>query len=182
MGFSQRSLENFIAQTMTVAEGRTFSLKHINIIKYNMLLGPIDSGMLIVGSKRYWDIYNKEHCSQNYYTRTEQYSYKLAKQGEAIYLPYVYNLSFKNNKYDLKFRRKFCIEKDATYSEVEQFPYLMDAFDKLNQNAIKLGSFDNNVIEDTLNEFKTNCNLKKSQLKVTPKQLEKSIFKQLNGK
>lgn len=58
----------------------------------------------------------------------------------------------------------------------------MDAFDKLNQNAIETGSYDDSIIQKIWKEFGSNFSLKKIRLKVTLKRLERNNFYQLNEK
>lgn len=105
---------------------------------------------------------------------------KLLLESEMYHEEYKFTLS-KNNVPGIM-QRKFCFEENKNTSKIEQIPYLTDAFDKLNQNAIETGSYDDSIIQKIWKEFGSNFSLKKIQLKVTLKRLERNNFNQLNEK
>ncbi len=171
--FSQEQLLGFLVRTMSIVEGRNYSIrevnlcsKHRNILKNEVVVGH----MTIIADDNYWQLIDHNFISYLNYTE-QQYREKAKLPKRALFLKYSYQ------KGTAKHRYKNMPAKDNLLqigSNIEEFPYLLEALTRLNNNANESGNYDNDTIKQALSEIKTRLNKQKTS-SIKTKELVKKL-------
>lgn len=175
--FSQEQLLTFMAKLMSLKEKNHYSYRNINLCsKHSLLLkNEVVAGhMTIIADDDYWQLVDQSFISSINYTDW-QYQEKAQSPKRALFLKYSYDNYGTKNKY----KSMPTVTTQAKIgSNIDDFPYLIEAITRLNNNAEKSEKSSDEIIRETLLEL----TIESKELESKEKSLiaTKDLVKKLN--
>ncbi len=178
---NQEKVLEFMTKVVSLKENEQFSLKKVNLCSqfYTFFPQTFTTGhMFIIGNEEYWKDALR-FGDENYNKTDYYYASTVHENNKAILFKIGHTLSANTSYKFKKMSKEFCGE-----SRISEYPYLDDAVQKLQKNAqAGIATSDDEVISYTLtqiekenNEIEATTNKTKS-----PRKIEKSLIKRLNG-
>lgn len=174
--FSQEQLLKFMTKVISLVERRHYSLRNVFLCsKYNHLLkNEIVVGYMdIIADDAYWQLIDQEFQPNTHYTDWQYYD-NATHSKSALFLKYT-NESFGDKKKYKNIPDKATERKVG--SNIDAFPYLIEAISKLENNASEIERYDDEIINATLMEIKKDIMSanKKESSPATTKELVKKL-------
>lgn len=175
--FSQEQLLTFMAKLMSLIEKNHYSYRNINLCsKHSLLLKNevVVGHMTIIADDDYWQLVDQSFISNINYTDW-QYQEKAQSPKRALFLKYSYDNYGTKNKY----KSMPTVNTQAKIgSNIDDFPYLIEAITRLNNNAEKSEKSSDEIIRETLLEL----TIESKELESKEKSLiaTKDLVKKLN--
>lgn len=163
--FSQEQLLVFMAKVMSIVENRRYSFRHVHLCsKHNLLLKNqvVVGHMDIIADDSYWELIDYEFLLDIINYTEQQYCEKAQFPKRALFLKYTYRNSGEKSKFKNMPNRNTLTRIG---SNIDDFPYLLEAITRLNNNAEAKDCYDYDIIEETLEEIKSETSTYRAKAK-----------------